>query len=55
MFENLEGMTNEELFAGITALDAEMNRITVGYEKEKRSSAIAKSLSNLISKLFSKF
>ena len=55
MFENLTNMTNEELLAGIAALKAEMNRITVGHEKEKRSSAIAKSLSSLISKLFSKF
>jgi len=52
MFEDLEGMTNEELFAGMTALDAEMNRITLGHEKEKRSSAIIKSLSSLIGKLF---
>ena len=55
MFEDLEGMTNEELFAGITALDAEMNRITVEPEKEKISSVIIKSLSSLIGKLFSKF
>lgn len=55
MFENLTNMTNEELFAGMTALDAEMNLITVEPEKEKISSAIAKSLSSLISKLFSKF
>ena len=52
MFENLEGMTNEELFAGMTALDAEMNRITVGHEKEKITSAIMRSLSSLIGKLF---
>ncbi|MDD2221704.1 MAG: hypothetical protein PHN35_07115 [Clostridia bacterium] len=52
MFENLEGMTNEELFAGMTALDAEMNRITVEPEKEKISSVIIKSLSSLIGKLF---